>query len=231
MTNKRGVDGTDMEPMEQLERQMMTMKLMLVLMRDRKAKQGQVRSVGYIREYGEMPDEIGVYSLGQLTDEQIVTLAVELGIKKRPAVGKSDIYMNELGYALVWAQGSVDLVVEAEVKELAALAERLHLAEGAVGKAVASHQRAGNGSTISSSEADSPYNEDRKAWEKLIAYWFCQGTASEVSRFPADYVLSFDDALNMNTWDIYEPERFVELVWEHIQFTLSDDKLTIRICK
>lgn len=220
-----------MEPMEQLERQMMTMKLMLVLMRDRKAKQGQVRSVGYIREYGEMPDEIGVYSLGQLTDEQIVTLAVELGIKKRPAVGKSDIYMNELGYALVWAQGSVDLVVEAEVKELAALAERLHLAEGAVGKAVASHQRAGNGSTISSSEADSPYNEDRKAWEKLIAYWFCQGTASEVSRFPADYVLSFDDALNMNTWDIYEPERFVELVWEHIQFTLSDDKLTIRICK
>ncbi|MCM3634866.1 hypothetical protein [Paenibacillus camelliae] len=70
MTNKRGVDGTDMEPMEQLERKMMTMKLMLVLMRDRKAKQGQVRSVGYIREYGEMPDEIGVYSLGQLTDEQ-----------------------------------------------------------------------------------------------------------------------------------------------------------------
>jgi len=178
-----------------------------------------------------MPDEIGVYSLGQLTDEQIVTLAEELGIKKRPPVGKSDIYMNELGYALVWAQGSVDLVVEAEVKELAALAERLHLAEGAVGKAVASHQRAGNGSTISASEADSPYNEDRKAWEKLIAYWFCQGTASEVSRFPADYVLSYDDALNMNTWDIYEPERFIELVWEHIQFTLSDDKLTIRTCK
>jgi len=210
------------QPMEQVERQMYLMKLMLVLMRDRKAKQGQVRSVGYIREYGEMPDEMGVYTLGQLSDEQLIELAKELGVKKRPAVGKSDIYMNDLGYALAWSHGSVVLVDQVDVKEIMSLAQKLNLSEENVDEAVAWHQQqVDNNTTVLASEAASPYREHRIVWEKLIAYLFCQGTADEVPRFPAEYVLSYDDALNMNTWEIYEPERYVAQIWEKIQFTLS----------
>lgn len=217
--------------MEQVERQMYLMKLMLVLMRDRKAKQGQVRSVGYIREYGEMPDEMGVYTLGQLSDEQLITLAEELGVKKRPAVGKSDIYMNDLGYALVWSQGSAVLIDQVAVNEIVSLAQKLNVSPENVDKAMAWHQQqVENNATVWASEAASPYREHRIVWEKLIAYLFCQGTANEVSRFPAEYVLSYDDALNMNTWEIYEPERYVAQMWEKIQFTLSNDqKLTVAI--
>lgn len=223
-------------PVEQMEKQMYLMKLMLVLMRDRKAKQGQVRSVGYIREYGEMPDELGVYTLGQLSDEQIIALAEELGVKKRPAVGKSDIYMNDLGYALVWSQGTTVLVDQAEVKEVVSLAQKLNLPEESVKQAVAWHQQQ-TGSDAGSdvvmvSGANSPYYEYRENWVKLIAYWSCQGTAQEVSRFPADYVLSFEDALNMNTWEIYEPQRYVELIWDHLQFTFNkDEQLTVTLSR
>lgn len=219
--------------MEQVERQMYVMKLMLVLMRDRKAKQGQVRSVGYIREYGEMPDEMGVYSLGQLSDEQIIALSEELGVKKRPAVGKSDIYMNDLGYALAWSEASIVLVDQAGIEDLIALAQKLQLSEEIVHKVVDWHQQqAENSVVLARQTANPPFNEHRKEWEKLIAYWFSQGTANELSRFPADYVLSFEEALNMNTWEIYEPERYVELVWEHIQFTISkEQRLTVVVSK
>jgi len=218
--------------MEQVERQMYVMKLMLVLMRDRKAKQGQVRSVGYIREYGEMPDEMGVYSLGQFSDEQIIALSEELGVKKRPDVGKSDIYMNDLGYALAWSEASIVLVDQAGIEDLIALAQKLQLPEDIVHKVVAWHQQQAENSVMLARQTANPFNEHRKAWEKLIAYWFSQGTANELSNFPADYVLSFEEALNMNTWEIYEPERYVELVWEHIQFRISkEQKLTVVVSK
>lgn len=218
--------------MELLERQMLLMKLMLVLMRDRRAKQGQVRSVGYIREYGEMPEEMGVYTLGEQTDEQLIALSEQIGVKKRLAAGKSDIYMNDMGYALVWTQAPVVFIAETEVKELAKLAQQLELTE-MVEAAVTWHQEQVYREELvvisKANDEAAPYAKRNESWQKLIAHWWCKGDAKEPSRFPADYVLQYEDALNMNSWDIYEPQRYVELMWDRIEFHYDPaaDKLSV----
>lgn len=213
--------------MEQLERQMYLMKLMLVLMRDRQARQAQVRSVAYVREYGELPEDLGVHSLGNKSNEELLALAEPVGIKKRPAAGKCDVYMNELGYVFVASQHPTMLINGAELQELTALAEQLGLSKLtellADTASVTEHEAALAQLKLSVNDK-ALASEWKQQWTKLISYWWCKGSASAPSRFPAELVLCFSDPLNMNTWDIYEPDAYIESVWEYIVLSFDDEQ-------
>lgn len=211
--------------MEKQERDTYLMKLMLVLMRDRKARQAQVRNVGYLREYGELPDELGVYTLGNMPDEEILALAEQVGIKKRPAAGKSDVYMNELGYLFVAAKHPVVFVEGAEMQEVAALAKQLQVDE--LIRDITELTNAAEGmeqAVLCTRLNERVASELRPSWVKLISYWWCIGSAEAPSRFPAELVLSYGDPLNMNTWDIYEPAAYIESVWEHIELSFDHER-------
>ncbi|GIP17538.1 hypothetical protein J40TS1_31800 [Paenibacillus montaniterrae] len=212
--------------MEQLERQTYLMKLMLVLMRDRKARQAQVRSVGYLREYGELPEDMGVNTLGKLTDEALQALAEQIGMKKRPAGGKSDIYMNDLGYVLVSTEAVTSLMENADEQDLLELADHLQLSRSIVAptlERLREKQAAQSTSelVVSLASADGAFQSEQKQWAKLISYWWCNGSANAPSKFPAELVLSYADPLNMNTWDIVEPDAYLDSRWERLQLKLD----------
>jgi len=46
------------------------LKLMLVLVRDRRAMQGRLRSVRFMREYGALPDQLGAITLRNMSDDE-----------------------------------------------------------------------------------------------------------------------------------------------------------------
>lgn len=186
-------------------------------MRDRKARQAQVRNVGYLREYGELPHELGVSTLGNMSDEELVSLAEQIGMKKRPATGKSDIYMNDLGYMLISGVQQSTLVDGAPIEELIELAEQLQLVE--VGRELVN-------STNSLEGIELPRNDEamRKQWAKLVSHWMCQGDVASPSRFPADLILCYQNPLNMNTWDIYEPEAYIEAIWKQLEVQIDEEQ-------
>ena len=220
--------------LNQLERDTYVMKLMLVLMRDRRARQGQVRSVGYTREYGELPDELGVGTLAQLSNEELLALAEQIGIKNRPAAGKSDIYMNDLGYMLLSTKQSLAIVDNLGLQELAKLAEQvgtIELVEPIKGLIVYGQAQAGDEPLKGRVTDYSQFTTYRDQWHKLLTHMLCNGAATCL--FPAELVLRYADPTNMNSWDIYEPNDFISKNWEDLSATLSglngDYSITIQL--
>src|SRR5690606_20828068 len=76
------------------------LKLMLVLVRDRRAMQGRLRSVRFMREYGALPDQLGAITLRNMSDDERAALAAGIGIRSKPAGAKSDLYLNDVGYRI-----------------------------------------------------------------------------------------------------------------------------------
>lgn len=223
-----------MDLLSQLERETYLMKLMLVLMRDRRARQGQVRSIGYTREYGELPDNLGVATLAQLSNEELFALAEQIGVKKRPATGKSDIYMNDLGYMLVSATQAVILLERTDLNKLIALAEQLRASElmDIIANIKIELKSSYNeGEIIKNALSDlTQFTDYREQWIKLLGFILCNGVEPSVCRFPAELVLRYGDPLNMNSWNIFAPDAFITAIRDSLEFIVYEDhSVTIQL--
>ncbi|OUM94192.1 MAG: hypothetical protein A9Z00_00800 [Thermobacillus sp. ZCTH02-B1] len=271
--------------MEPFERGRLLLKLMLVLARDRRAMQGRIQTTGFVREYGELPPDLGVMTLGRLGDDEIAALAESVGIRPAPAGAKCDIFMNGYGYRIESLAAYPPVIIDdVEPDGLAAacrlagipadrLGERLEACRqaaerrstrapvrtetgaipGAIGPAPSESANAPAGPAhapsgpaagreddrpvpeadggprpalesdeIRIADPDSPLKDDREWLAPLIEYFWFTGSERGRSHFPADYLLDFDDPLNMNTWRTFDKRYAVEAVW---------DRLAIRIAR
>lgn len=224
--------------MNAIEKNHYLMKLMLVLARDLRAMQGRVRSVRFIREYAEMPEDIGVYTLSRMEDAEILALAESVGIKKTPSHAKSDIYLNDLGYSFQTFADNPPVVVGGEPREsLVAVCNQLELPIAELDEMIDEYWRlreSGSvGEEVSNSDPLSPFKEHKALLVPILSYFLFTGSAEGPSHFPADCVLDFVDPCNMNTWTLYETDQAMELLWDRFVFSVvpisgseSDDRWT-----
>ncbi|GFR37199.1 hypothetical protein PRECH8_04950 [Insulibacter thermoxylanivorax] len=214
--------------MDTKDRNKLLLKLMLVLVRDRQAMQGRIRSVGYTREYGQLPPDLGVYTLGQLEVEEIVSLAESIGVRSiLPLGAKSEIYLNDVGYALynfakdspmlidgLTRAGAVKVCREAGIgiEELdQMIAEYWRLREqGRIGESAANSDQA------------SPFRGYRHLLQPLLIYYMFNGSEHGESLFPAECVIAYEDPLNTNTWTVYEPEETIDVIWDQLVFSVRE---------
>jgi hypothetical protein len=207
-----------MDPMEKNE---YLLKLMLVLVRDRKAMQGRIRSVGYFREFGALPDDMGVYTLSRLNDDEIVSLAESVGIGKRPANAKSDIYLNDLGYSFQFsAAAPLVLLPGVAREELHSVCRRVNVPVQRFDERIEEfwklRMNAGIGEEVRISELP-PQFQDLQEWlYPVLEFFLFTGTEKGESPFPADYVFEYADPLNTNTWAIYDKKQTMELLRDQL---------------
>lgn len=221
--------------MEPDERSGLLLKLMLVLARDRRAMQGRIQNVGYVREYGVLPEDMGVATLSRLGDEEIAALADSVGIRRAPAGAKSDIFLNGMGYRIHSLAASPPVIVE-DV-EPAGLAEACRLA-GVPADRLDERLEAcrrlrevspGQGE-FRIADPDSPLKDDREWLAPLLEYFWFTGSERGKSNFPADYLLDYDDPLNMNTWRTFDKQYALESVWPRLAFRIAaDEREAVRI--
>lgn len=235
--------------MEPFERGRLLLKLMLVLARDRRAMQGRIQTTGFVREYGELPPDLGVATLGRLGDGEIAALADSVGIRPAPAGAKCDIFMNGMGYRIEsLAAHPPVLVPDLEPSGLREacrcagvpadrLEERLEACRQAAERSVRQAGQAAPGPAAGAADdgcrpaleagefriADpaSPLKDDREWLAPLIEYFWFTGSERGRSNFPADYLLDYDDPLNMNTWRTFDKRLAVESVWDRLAIRIS----------
>ena len=238
--------------MEPIERGKLLLKLMLVLARDRRAMQGRIQTTGFVKEFGELPPDLGVATLGRLGDGEIAALADSVGIRPAPSGAKCDIFMNGMGYRIEsLAAHPPVLVPDVEPSGLREAcryagvpADRLEERLEACRRL--SEQRARNAGTVPSEPAEgaaaggtdgsrfaaeagefriadpaSPLKDDREWLAPLLEYFWFTGSERGRSNFPADYLLDFDDPLNMNTWRTFDKRLAVESVWERLAIRVA----------
>ena len=230
--------------MEPFERGKLLLKLMLVLARDRRAMQGRIQTAGFVREYGELPPDLGVATLGRLGDGEIAALADSVGIRPAPAGAKCDILMNGMGYRIESLAAHPPVIVRdvepdglAEACRLAGVpADRLdgrleacrRLREERARQAAPEHDPGADpaAGTLDAGEfriADpaSPLKDDKEWLAPLLEYFWFTGSERGKSHFPADYLLDYDDPLNMNTWRTFDKRHAIESVWERLAIRVA----------
>jgi len=199
--------------MEPIERGKLLLKLMLVLARDRRAMQGRIQTTGFVREYGELPPDLGVATLGRLGDGEIAALADSVGIRPAPAGAKCDIYLNGMGYRIESLAAHPPVIVPDVEPE--GLAEACRLA-GVPADRLLKRLGACGADEFRIADPDSPLKDEREWLAPLLEYYWFTGSERGRSNFPADYLLDFDDPLNMNTWRTFDKPNAVESVWDRL---------------
>lgn len=194
--------------MDITEKNELLMKLMLVLVRDRRAMQGMIKNAGWIREYGRLPEDMGVYTLSRLTEEDIAALAKSIGIRKAPAHAKSDIFLNEAGYVLrTFSLHPTTLIRDASRMELEQVCGRIHLPINRL------DELAGRPES---------YQEYKDVLFPLLEYYLFTGSEQGDSLFPADGLIDYTDPLNTNTWRSFDRAGALEYIWDHLMVSVQE---------
>ena len=223
--------------MEPFERGRLLLKLMLVLARDRRAMQGRIQTTGFVREYGELPPDLGVATLGRLGDDELAALAESVGIRPAPAGAKCDIFMNGMGYRIESLAAHPPVIIDDVEPDGLAAACRLAgvPADGLMERLKACRQEAerrtpgagrADGPAPEAGECwiadpDSPLKDDREWLSPLIEYFWFTGSERGRSHFPADYLLDYDDPLNMNTWRTFDKRCAIDSVWDRLAIRIA----------
>lgn len=203
-------------------------KLMLVLVRDRKAMQGRIRSVGYTREYGELPPDLGVYTLSNLQADEIRALADRINMRKmKPLGAKSDIYLNDVGYVIYNLTHEPPVIMDGVTRDgMEAVCQQAGAAIEELDACISEYQRLRADGTIgeevANTDLQSPFRSRRELLEPIIRYYLFEGSESGMSMFPAECAIDYVDPLNTNTWSVYEPEEMMDLIWDRLVFAVKE---------
>jgi len=214
--------------MDTKEKNELLLKLMVVLVRDRKAMQGRIRSVGYTREYGELPPDLGVYTLGKLQEDEIVRLADSIQIRKtKPLGAKSDIYMNDVGYVIYNFAQDQPAIIDGLTREgMAEVCQQANVSCELLDQRIREYaelRRSGAiGDVIKIADEASPFRKDREWLAPIIRYYMFEGSESGPSMFPAECAFDYTDPLNTNTWIIYEPEEAIDAIWDKLVLSVIE---------
>ena len=186
-----------------MENNELLMKLMLVLVRDRGAMQGMIRSAGWLREYGRLPEHLGVHTLSQMKEEDIAALAESVGIRKAPANARSDIFLNEAGYALyTFSLRSEVLVQDAARSEMKRVCERVNVSIDRL------DELANNAAS---------YQGYKDVLSPVLEYLMFTGSEQGDSMFPAECIIDYSEPLNTNTWRTLYKDEAIDYIWDHLR--------------
>lgn len=211
------------------------LKLMLVLVRDRQAMQGRIRSVRFVREYDRLPDELGAIALGRMTDGQQAALASAIGIRNRPAKARCDLYLNDIGYRIE-ALGRYPTFVANGLTAagLRAICAKLDIPGDALccqlQACLHTGLAAGGAGATETGETGTRLCEwhlspdDRQYWQRVISYLLFAGNEEgEDAVFAADGVLDYANPLDTESWAIVGKEEAVEALWPRLRIGIDGD--------
>lgn len=211
------------------EKNELLLKLMLVLVRDRQAMQGRIRSVGYTREYGELPSDMGVFTLSKMQEDEIVALADSIGIRKiRPVGAKSDIYLNDVGYAICNLTQDQPVFVDGLTRgQLSSVCGMVNVSMEHLDKCMDEYWRLRTkgviGEHFSFNDPTSPITRKDREWlAPILSYLIFEGAESGPSLFPAECLFDYTDPLNTETWSIYEPDETIDHIWDKLVLSIRE---------
>jgi len=193
----------------------LTLKLMLTLARDRRAMQGRIRNVGFMREYLTLPDDLGVHTLSQMSEQEIEELAQSISIKPKSEVAKFHFYLNDVRCHLVHRVNNGFYLTPKLDEEAWALTKQ-HAQATALNDNVENNKPM----TIPLQSLN-PHDV-----AVLLNYVLFIGNEKGAALHQAESVFIFEDALNMNSWTIMDKEQAINYATEHgyIQIDIIDGK-------
>jgi len=214
------------------EKDEIIVQLKLIELRDNKMKVqgiGTISSVGLKREYLGIPVGIDLSRLNSYSESELIKLALSCGVSKAGTSYKADTQINGFNYSLKSKKSAPPAIVNHTTRpgfEFAA-----NISGGSIDdldKIIDEYwllRFAGTiAEDISNSNTNSPFRLKKNILKPFINYFLFKGSGSNLSLFPAQYILDFLDPLNTLTWKIWDETNAVDLYWEKLIFSIRAKK-------
>jgi hypothetical protein len=217
------------------ERDELLLKLMLIWLRDNDDEVNlgpfdNIETVGFAdEEYDALPSGFDIHSLNNYTDTNLSNLTASLGIRKASAYEKSDVYINGEGYSVKSFSAAPPALVNhtarpgfefacshsgVNIEDLDVLVERYWELR------IAGQIR----EDVRNSDPACPFRDERETLTPLLIYFLFVGSGSRVSPFPAEYVLDYNDPLDVTTWRVIGKASAIAEIWDRLIFSIRSTK-------
>lgn len=192
-----------------------------------------IKSVGFKgTEYLSLPQNVNLTSIAIQANSgnpvPLEMLANAVGIIKAGVYDKADVYINNIGYSVKSLQGAPPALVNHTARdgwERACLYVKENIQE--LDQIIAEYwDKRCKGiinEDVRNNSPESPFRNHKSYLIKVLNYFLFIGSGSKLSPSPAEYILEFDDPLNIDTWSIYKDE-YLDRFWDKLIFSLRSNK-------
>jgi hypothetical protein len=205
------------------------LKLMLVLVRDRRAMQGRIRSVRFMREYGALPESLGAMTLRGMSDEEHSRLAAGIGIRGKPAGAKCDLFLNDVGYRIQALALHPTLVADGiGVDGMRAVCRKTGVEADGLTEAFRAYWdkrltgELPDGMPVGGEK--SPFGGVKDRLCRVISYLLFAGDEQgNDAMFAADGLIDYTDPMDTETWATLGKEEAVDALWGRLRIGAAGD--------
>lgn len=214
-------------------------KLRLIELRDSKEKVNLygksviINSVGFKgKEYGSLPHGTNLRSVASSANlgymSELESLVDSVGIMKAGVFDKADVYINGVGYSVKSLQAAPPALVNHTARDgweraCAYVNESIDELDDIIKEYWDKRTKGVITEDVRNSSPLSPFRNHKDYMIKILNYFLFTGTGSKVSPSPAEYILEFDNPLEVETWAVYKDE-YLDKFWDKLIFSLRSSK-------
>lgn len=218
--------------MNQGERDELKCKIFLVYLRDNRKSllSEQISSVGFMgTEFKQLPTSFDCNTLSTINEKDLYKLASSLGIGKAPTGAKADVEINGVGVSLKSQSAAPAALVNhtnrigfqfaclqsnTDIKQLDDIIDeywRLRMS-GRIAE------------DVKNSDPICPFLSYKNYMKPILEYFLFSGTGSKISNAPAEYLIEFENPVDIDTYKKLTKSDAVDAVWPKLVFSLRAKK-------
>jgi hypothetical protein len=168
--------------------------------------------------------------------EELYAISQHCNIKKASKFHKADVIVNQIGISLKSQRGAAPSIINTTMRsKIKRVMDVLHQPMKNLDLMVDNYwnlRLSGKiGEDVSNKDPQSPFLttvngvKAEEYLEPLLTYFSFIGTGSKKSASPADYVLEFDNPVDLSTWTYYGRDNYICSVFLRLVFSVRNHKM------
>lgn len=175
----------------------------------------------------DLPNNISIEKLDN--ENEILKVAELCNVKKSPSGSKADIHINEIGYSIKSNRSAPPAIVNHTARPgFVNVCNRIGLSIEPLDKIIKEYWIKRNegrfGEDIKNIDIQSPFRNHIKYMRPIINYFLFDGTGQKNSEHPSKGIITFENPINSNEWNLYNKTNAVDFFWHKLVFSLRSKK-------
>lgn len=194
---------------------------------------GPITSVGFTNEYKKLNFNINFNNLIDLIKlgdfQQLKEISELLEIEKSSSLNKADVFINNYGVSTKFMGGAKPALVNHTSREKwLRISEEINydisILDNLINLYWNNIENKIHPKDIKNSNPSSPFYNALEDLRPILNYYSFLGSGKKRSKFPAYYIMDYKMFNDVNTWNIYNENNFLDNIWNKLVFSFRSDR-------
>ncbi len=196
-------------------------------------KIGEITKLSMVEEYKsndlKLDDLNNIYQ--NINDDNVKQnlklICNESNILKAPSGAKADVIINDIGYSIKSARGGNPSILNHTHRDgCIKVCERINFDIQILDNYVSKYWTAvldnKFGEDMSNDNINSTFYNGFEELRNFVNYFIFKGTANSDSKYPAKYIITFSNPLNISTMTVFSKDEYLNKIWHKLVFSLRN---------